>query len=536
MADDRADAAVVRGVLRLGIEERRLQDGRREHDDVHRRLVVGVHGLRVHQPLAAVHGLADLGELIAVLIQADGAHVIHDAGIGPDVERRVIAPMVRVADHRRELGELLQGLGLGLLAQPVAVFDRDAIGADQVGYQLLHALLGAFGEMPAHVFLADLLAACAVDQGNRTLPAVALLLGAGQRLAEELELGLIELLAQQGCEPDQQMHARPQLEIVHIGLIPELIEPGEEARLAYVDVGEHGPHIHRLRRARGRGVIGRLPGVGPGRDVDMGEHGAQLIERGHVVGFLRIPNGHVIPMVRRDARLDVQEALRHGVGVGVMLGVAGQPQQRGDHIDVGLADRLVTVLAVVGLVGQADAALHQMQDVGIRIRGVAIDAHAEQVDLVARVERTEHADQRRLVLGAVDQGQVLADRVDARGLDGVGVQERMVQSLGFGGRTAILVLEDVADLPFGILGEFVERTVAGAVVGQPVRVDPWSVDVTEQIVGGFDDGGERRRIQSGNQCCSHGPTLSAQDDIPGRAQGVRGRSHSAHGIEISHGV
>ena len=85
----------------------------------------------------------------------------------------------------------------------------------------------------------------------------------------------------------------------------------------------------------------------------------------------------------------------------------------------------------------------------------------------------------------------------------------MVQSLGFGGRTAILVLEDVADLPFGILGEFVERTLAGAVVGQPVRVDPRSVDVTEQIVGGFDDGGERRRIQSGNQCCSHGPTLSA---------------------------
>ena len=63
VSDGAAGVAVVGGVVRLGIEERRLQNAGGEVDVVHLRIVVGVDGGRSHAPLAAVHGLADLGQL-----------------------------------------------------------------------------------------------------------------------------------------------------------------------------------------------------------------------------------------------------------------------------------------------------------------------------------------------------------------------------------------------------------------------------------------------------------------------------------------
>src|SRR4051812_27945905 len=67
VTDHGADAAVVLGHLRVGAEERLLQDRGGEADLVHARAVVGVDGLREHQPLVAVDRRADLGQLAAVL-------------------------------------------------------------------------------------------------------------------------------------------------------------------------------------------------------------------------------------------------------------------------------------------------------------------------------------------------------------------------------------------------------------------------------------------------------------------------------------
>ena len=54
VADGAAGVAVVRRVVHLRIEERRLQHAGREVDVVHLRVVVGVHGRRRHAPFAAV--------------------------------------------------------------------------------------------------------------------------------------------------------------------------------------------------------------------------------------------------------------------------------------------------------------------------------------------------------------------------------------------------------------------------------------------------------------------------------------------------
>ena len=64
VADHRADRAVVDGVVGVGVEERRLQDGCGEDDLVAQRVVVGVDRLRRHQPLVLAHRAAELAELV----------------------------------------------------------------------------------------------------------------------------------------------------------------------------------------------------------------------------------------------------------------------------------------------------------------------------------------------------------------------------------------------------------------------------------------------------------------------------------------
>ena len=66
MPDHGTDATVVGRVVGLCVEERWLQDRGREHDLVHARVVIGVDGLRRHEPLVAVHRPAELGQFAVV--------------------------------------------------------------------------------------------------------------------------------------------------------------------------------------------------------------------------------------------------------------------------------------------------------------------------------------------------------------------------------------------------------------------------------------------------------------------------------------
>ena len=97
VADHRADGAVVHGIVRVRIEERRLQDRRREHDLVVLRVVVGVHVLRIHLPLVAIHGAVEARELAMPFPQRRAAHVAEQI-VAPHFERGVVLPLVRVAD------------------------------------------------------------------------------------------------------------------------------------------------------------------------------------------------------------------------------------------------------------------------------------------------------------------------------------------------------------------------------------------------------------------------------------------------------
>ncbi len=273
----------------------------------------------------------------------------------------------------------------------------------------------------------------------------------------------------------------------------------------------------RLRLRRGGPIVGGLPSVDPRVEVVIAQHGAQIGIIGGIVGFHRVAGGDVVPVVRRDARLDVEEALGLRLRVLIVVREFRVAQLPGDHVHIRVADRRVVVLAIVGFVGQSKAGLLDMDDVGLRCAGVSIYGNADQIGSAGRIHVSQRADQRAFVGRGIDGGQLVGDRGKTRGVDRFLVKEAMEQRARFrrgagrgirirgGGIGRIvcgvvlhhgIILEDVANLVFGVLGQPVEGAVAGTVVGKAVRVDPRAVDIAEQILRRRDHGGERCRINA----------------------------------------
>ena len=63
VADHGTDRAVVHGIIRVCIEERRLQNASRKNDFVTVRLIIRVHCRRRHAPVCGIDRLADLVQL-----------------------------------------------------------------------------------------------------------------------------------------------------------------------------------------------------------------------------------------------------------------------------------------------------------------------------------------------------------------------------------------------------------------------------------------------------------------------------------------
>src|ERR1043165_2054462 len=97
MTDNGADSPVVDSIVGGWIEERRLQDASRKDDFVELWIVVSIDGWRRHAPFRFINGFANLRQ-IAPVLEGAGLNSIGDEGITSDVQRRVIAPLVRVAN------------------------------------------------------------------------------------------------------------------------------------------------------------------------------------------------------------------------------------------------------------------------------------------------------------------------------------------------------------------------------------------------------------------------------------------------------
>ena len=76
MADHRADAAVVHRVIRLGVEERRLQNSGGKHDFVQGGIVIGIYRRRGHSPAVAIDRMTEPGEAKSRLERLGPHHVL----------------------------------------------------------------------------------------------------------------------------------------------------------------------------------------------------------------------------------------------------------------------------------------------------------------------------------------------------------------------------------------------------------------------------------------------------------------------------
>ena len=203
VTDDRADATVVDCVISVGIEERWLQNGGREHDLVLAGVVIGVHRLRRHAPFRFVDRFAKLVDHSLMFKQRRPLHV-SDQIVSLNFQCRVVSPFHRVADLGRDLVQLVQRLLLGLGSHPFQIADTAFIGFQQVGDKFIHAQLRFRLEVFRHIKLsrdfaqdtevAGTSTACCV---NAAFPAWFLFWNATQLFAVKFEVSIHEWFWQQ---------------------------------------------------------------------------------------------------------------------------------------------------------------------------------------------------------------------------------------------------------------------------------------------------------------------------------------------------
>ena len=161
--------------------------------------------------------------------------------------------------------------------------------------------------------------------------------------------------------------------------------------------------------------------------------------------------------------------------------------------DVLLADLRELLLAVVALVGQADAALDHVDDVAVGVAGVGVDVGPEQAAAAAALEGAEEGGEPGEVGERVDLLEQREDRGVPELLDALLVHEAGEQVADLAGLVGALGgvalelaggrgLDDLADVLLGGVGEHHERPPRGAVAGDLRGVQPGAVDVAEEVV------------------------------------------------------
>ncbi len=183
-----------------------------------------------------------------------------------------------------------------------------------------------------------------------------------------------------------------------------------------------------------------------------------------------------------DAGLEVEDPVRATRGVVELREV----EHALDEGAVRVADRGVALLAVVALVGQADAALLDLHDVALGVARVVVDEEAEQAGDVRLLERAERAEEGRHGGDGGRRVEVVADRVDTEALAALDVHEAREEVAGLAllgaGRGVDGLLDDHAHGVLGRLGELVERAPARLVVGDLGAVEPAPVHVEVEVV------------------------------------------------------
>ena len=425
-------------------------------------------------PFVLVYGFAQLGDVVGRVPLVGLDDVLPVALRGVDRKRRVILPLVGVADLHGESREFLLRLGLRGVGHPVEPGDVLRKRRLQIPDHLQHAGLVLFGEVLGHVHLADGFAEGAVGHRHRTLPAGFLLLLARHGASVEVERGVDEVVAQvAGCRVDV-LGGQVVADVVQRGVLHQFVGVGQRRGGRHDDPFEIAD-AHRLV------VLGPVDGVvslfeiGLGRGVVHGGDVAQFDARPVLLGELRLDRHHA-----GDGLLDV--GLRN----------ACQPEDLAQILFVGGADRLVFGVEVVVAVAHHQLGLRSVEGVDVAVHQVGLHAYAEERIGNRGVEPGDGGGQLRAV---ADGENLLHGGLDRRGA--LGVQTHRVEAHlvevgdllldgARGGRRLGHLGEELVDARFVVVAQDVERSVARVFGFQGVVFLPAARGVFVEIgVGGY---------------------------------------------------
>ena len=379
---------------------------------------------------------------------------------------------------RREGVKLRQSLLARNFRHPRQNADIGVIGLQQILHELVGLGLGFRWEVFGDINLAERFADGIIEQMHASCSAVELLCIALNHRAVEGKVGIIKALGQVSRERVQIVHSQIVTPHRHRRRRENLGEQRKRTLLRHDDLA--------LAVRRGQ------------RDVGLGK---ECIPREFWSKFLQVRNGHRIvdlvliaavlvgPLHLRDLNLERVDFGRARIGVRG----AGERQHLGEVFLVGFLrghDFLVGLQIVVA-VGHAEAALIQVDRIGVRILVIRADADIVDTSGLAP-DRTHGARDIRARFQMGEIVEVRLHRREAVRFDLLLIHEGVVEV----SQLLLFVVElvirlgfqlghDLAHLFFALDAQILEGARAGAVRRNLRRLHPASVDVQKEVVTGL---------------------------------------------------
>ena len=293
------------------------------------------------------------------------------------------------------------------------------------------------------------------------------------------------------------MPGRPGPQVLQGGAAPHVGGVRQVVGLLHDRARQEGSHLRPgLRGRRGHALPPGLPGEARGGGDD-------LVPGARVVHLLNVAAGHPVPVAGGQVRFEhhnpLGQLLRRRPQAGRQ---PGRLHHAGDVRDVVPAQVGLRLLAVVGLVGQAQPGLPHPGGVVIGVVEVVLDVDMDEAGESRGDPGPDRARQRLLVRRAQQRGQLRLQRGGPQGLDAPGVHEggvergdlapRRRRRLAVGRRPGGELVENGAAGLLRGVAQHREGAGGGPVGGDLGAGQPGAVDVAEQVVLGADrlvDGG-----------------------------------------------
>ena len=224
----------------------------------------------------------------------------------------------------------------------------------------------------------------------------------------------------------------------------------------------------------------------------MGGEPCQFAGGALVVVLLPIPQGDVVPLDGGEPGFEGQNPL----GLAARVRFPEAAQHGGDMLLVLLAQGLTLgiLLEVVVPIRQPQSTLIEVDRIAVGGLGIGVDPDAERRAAAHAATLGKGTGQRGLITDPIDVGQRRCQRGKPLGVTACLIQIAGVEIADLLGRRAgggLLLGQPLDQHPHigeGFVPQHVEGAIGGAIVGDLGGGEPLAIDVTEEVIAGFDLG------------------------------------------------